>query len=136
MTIPDDEPAPDADGTKKQEQAHPPLYPNVQTWVEHYFTRMFLHRVPDNPRVRWCPQWWQHAEAIARLTILWNTWEAARWQPSAKPAWWLDCDHHLPLLLGLDGPLRNCRTNQGDRDGRHQPEEAPVLDIAPPWWWD
>ena len=134
MTTPDDEPVP-ADGAE-EEQARPPLYPSVQTWVEHYFTRMFMHRIADNPRVRWCPQWWQHAEAIARLTILWNTWEAARWQPSAKPAWWLDLDHHLPILLGLDGPFRNCRNNQGDRDGRHQPDAVPVTDPAPPGWWD
>jgi hypothetical protein len=60
-------------------------------------------------RVRRCAQWWDHGEAIARLTVLWNGWQSAWWKPAAKPGWWLDLDHHLPLLIGLDGPLRTCR---------------------------
>lgn len=50
--------------------AHPPLYAGVEAWVAGYFTPMFLHRVPGSPRVRWCARWWDHAEAIARLTVL------------------------------------------------------------------
>jgi hypothetical protein len=97
---------------------------------------MFLHRAPGNSRVRWCPQWWDHAEAIARLTLLWNTWEGARWEPAAKPGWWLDLDHHLPILTGLDGPFRNCRHPEATRPGKHQPETAPDNIPAPPHWWD
>ena len=113
----------------------PPLYSALESWVRGYFAPMFLHRVADNPRVRWCAQWWQHAEAIGRLTVLWNTWETARWESSAKPGWWLDLDHHLPLLLGLDGPFRNCRLAYGDRPGSHQPDVIPDNDAAPPGWW-
>jgi uncharacterized protein DUF4913 len=36
---------------------------------------------------RWCAQCWQHAEAIARLTALWHSWEAMRLQPgTGRPA--------------------------------------------------
>jgi hypothetical protein len=118
------------------EQEHPQLYPNLEAWVVGYFTPMFLHRASSNPRIRWCLRWWDHAEVIARLTVLWTTWEAARWEPAAKPGWWLDLDHHLPILIGLDGPFRRCRQHEDGRRGRHEPEVAPRSIPAPAGWWD
>ena len=116
-------------------EQHPPLYPDLETWVTGYFAPMFLHRIPGNPRARWCARWWDHAEAIARLTLLWNGWEGARWEPAAKAGWWLDLDHHLPLLLDLDGPFRNCRHSEHGRDGKHDPQQPPELETAPSGWW-
>ena len=115
---------------------HPPLYPSLEDWVRGWFAPVFLHRVPGNPRLRWCARWWEHAEAIVRLTVLWNGWEGARWEPAAKPAWWLDLDHHLPVLLGLDGPFRLCRQREGTRPARHEPQQVPDLDPSPGDWWD
>lgn len=71
--LPDDPAGPDAEPGM-------PFYTDVEGWVAYYFAPMFLHRVPGNTRVRW----WGHAEAIARLTLLWKTWEAARWEPAAR----------------------------------------------------
>ncbi|MEV4212599.1 DUF4913 domain-containing protein [Micromonospora sp. NPDC049662] len=127
---------PDAAELAEEPQAQPPLYPSVEAWVGGYFAPMFLHRVPGNPRIRWCSQWWQHAEAIARLTLLWNTWEGARWEPAAKSGWWLDLDHHLPILLGIDGPFRNCRHPEGNRAGKHESPPDAAVDPAPDGWWD
>ncbi len=118
------------------EEQHPPLYPNLESWVTGYFTPMFLHRVPANPRTRWCPDWWDHAEAITRLTHLWHTWEAARWHPEAKGGWWLDLDHHLPILLSLDGPFRHCRQAEGGRSGTHAEPRSATVTMAPAGWWD
>ena len=126
-----------ADGQRPDEtEPHPPLYPSLEAWVSGYFSPMFLHRVPGNPRVRWCARWWDHAEAIARLTVLWNCWEAARWETAAKPAWWLDLDHHLPLLTALDGPFRNCRHGDDGRPGKHEQAAGLTLVDAPTGWWD
>jgi hypothetical protein len=127
--------APDG-GPSGDDQQHPPLYPSLEAWVIGYFTPMFLHRVPGNPRVRWCACWWEHAEAIARLTVLWNGWEGARWEPAAKPGWWLDLDHHLPILIGLDGPFRNCRHAEANRPVKHDATAPPGIDQAPDGWWD
>jgi hypothetical protein len=110
------------------------LYPDLESWVGGYFTPMFLHRV-DGTRARWCARWWDHAEAIARLTLLWHTWETARHRPDLKPGWWLDLDHHLPILLAADGPFRTCRTGHGDRTARHQPAPPPASTPAPAGWW-
>ncbi|GLI00922.1 DUF4913 domain-containing protein [Phytohabitans aurantiacus] len=122
--------------TAGESEAQPPLYLTVEAWVNGYFTPMFLHRVPGSPRVRWCCRWWDHAEAIARLTVLWNGWEAARWEPAAKPSWWLDLDHHLPILIGLDGSFRNCRQPEGQRPGKHEPGTVPRVELTPQGWWD
>jgi len=130
------DPATDRPVDPAGDEQHPPLYPSLEAWVVGYFTPMFLHRVPGNPRVRWCAHWWDHAEVIARLTVLWNGWEGARWEPAAKPGWWLDLDHHLPILLGLDGPFRNCRQPEGARGGKHEPQTIPGVEPAPEGWWD
>ncbi|MBT8226095.1 MAG: DUF4913 domain-containing protein [Dactylosporangium sp.] len=124
-----------ADGEARQD-AHPPLYPSLEAWVNGYFAPMFLHRVPGSSRARWCARWWEHAEAIVRLTVLWNGWEGARWEPAAKSGWWLDLDHHLPILLGLDGPFRICRHSEGNRAGKHEPPRVPDIQPAPEDWWD
>jgi hypothetical protein len=136
MTAPQSDVPDQSTPVSEQPDAQPPLYPNVEAWVTGYFAPMFLHRIPGGPRVRWCARWWDHAEAIARLTVLWNCWEAARWEPSAKPGWWLDLDHHLPIVVGLDGPFRNCRQPEGQRPGKHEPETTPNVEPAPLGWWD
>jgi hypothetical protein len=128
-----DAPNPPAD--VEETATRKPLYSDVEAWVVGYFAPMFLHRVPANPRVRWCARWWDHAEAITRLSVLWTTWEAARHDPAAKPGWWLDLDHHLPILLALDGPFRNCRRADAQRDGKHEPLVHADVDPAPAGWW-
>ncbi|MFI5845819.1 DUF4913 domain-containing protein [Catenuloplanes sp. NPDC051500] len=112
-----------------------PLYTDVEGWVDGYFAPMFLHRTTDSTRTRWCPRWWDHAEAIARLTLLWNTWETARWDPAAKPGWWLDLDYHLPILLSPDGPFRSCRQPDDRRAAKHDPAKHPATEPVPEGWW-
>ncbi|MFI5959710.1 DUF4913 domain-containing protein [Cryptosporangium sp. NPDC051539] len=109
----------------------PPLYPTLDSWVTGYFTPMFLHRVGDGTRQRWCTEWWIHPEAIGRLTLLWTTWETARCDPSLKAAWWNDLDHHLPLLLAPDGAFRACRPQTTEQAGIHAPAELPLAEPAP-----
>ena len=67
-----------------------------------------MYRRPLGGEFRWCPQWWRHAEAITRLTALWQSWEAMRLQPGTGTANWLrdHLDHQLPVLLGRSGPVR------------------------------
>lgn len=117
---------------EQEQPPPPPLYPTLEAWVSSNFWPMFLHRVPETPRVRWCLQWWNHTEAIVRLHILWQGWEAARQDASLKAGWWLDLDHHLPILMGIDGPFRNCRPVEG----KHMPTPAPPVEFAPEGWWD
>jgi len=67
--------------------------------------------------MRWCPQWWAHAEALSRLEALWRTWEAARLDPLQGIAvWYRDfCDPQLLVLFSPAGPFAQCTAE------RHSP---------------
>ncbi len=107
-----------------------PLYGSVEAWVSGQFLPMF--RRPLGGEYRWCLQWWQHAEAITRLTALWHSWEALRLEPGTGMATGLrdHLDHHLTVLLGRGGPFAQC-----SEDEHIEPREARAQD-APPGWWD
>lgn len=90
-----------------------PRYSTVENWVSDWLAPMIVRR--HGPEFRWCPQWWQHAEAISRLTGLWSTWETAYADSDAAMlSWYRDClDHHLPVLCSGSGPFLNCSNDQG-----------------------
>ena len=91
-----------------------------------------MYRRPIGGEYRWCAQWWRHAEAITRLTALWQSWEAMRLQPGTGTASWLrdHLDHQLPILLGRSGPFAQC-----SQDEHVEPRITPA-DPPPPGWWD
>lgn len=117
---------PAADGNESPD----PLYGSVQDWVTAHFLPMY--RRPIGGEFRWCPQWWRHAEAITRLTALWQSWEAMRLQPGTGTANWLrdHLDHQLPILLGRSGPFAQCSPDE------HIEPRPAAAEPPPPGWWD
>jgi hypothetical protein len=117
-------PAPD------EEDPPEPVYDSVQGWVSEHF--LPVYRRPLGGEFRWCPQWWRHAEAIIRLTALWQSWEAMRLQPGTGTANWLrdHLDHQLPVLLGRSGPFAQCSPDE------HVEPRIAAADDAPPGWWE
>jgi len=68
--------------------------------------------------VTWCPEWWRHAEAIARLEALWRAWEHLRLDPATGMSVWFrdHADHHMGVLLSADGPFKGCKPDKhGER---------------------
>lgn len=63
------------------------VYRNVHDWVEQWFTRIFARNALTG--ARWCPQWWDHGEALVVLTALWRTWETLRRDRSTGIGKWL-----------------------------------------------
>ena len=126
MTTP---PAATAPPAGQDAPAPEPAYQGVEEWVTGQFLPVF--RRPLGGEYRWCAQWWQHAEAITRLTALWHAWEALRLQPGTGIASWLrdHLDHHLPVLLGRGGPFAQCSEEE-----HIEPRQAKA-DDAPPGWW-
>ncbi len=106
-----------------------PLYDGVEDWVRGQFLPLF--RRPLGGEYRWCRQWWQHAEAIIRLTALWRSWEALRMEPGTGIATWLrdHVDHQLPVLLGRAGPFAQCTEDEHIELRQAMAEDAPV------GWW-
>lgn len=121
---------PAATGPVTDEDAPEPVYDGVESWVTGQF--LPVYRRPLGGEYRWCREWWQHAEAITRLTALWHAWESLRLQPGTGMASWLrdHLDHQLPLLLGRGGPFAQCSEEE-----HIHPRQA-SSGVAPPGWWD
>ena len=107
-----------------------PAYPGLEEWVVEHFARMFTR--PLSPALRWCPQWWAHAEALSRLEALWRTWEAARLDPLQGIAvWYRDfADPQLLVLFSPAGPFAQCTAD------RHSPDRPLPTIPAPDGHWD
>jgi hypothetical protein len=104
------------------------LYPNVEAWVAGWFAPTFARRLGT---IRWCAQWWLHAEAIVRLEALWRSWETLRLDPNVGMATWLR-DHLDPqraVLMGDSGPFQACEGAE-----HNPPPELPVIP-APAGYW-
>src|SRR5215470_9129732 len=107
-----------------------PVYTAVEDWVTDYFLPMFRRTLGGE--FRWCAQWWQHGEAISRLSSLWHAWEALRLQPGTGiVSWYRDhLDHQLPILMGARGPFYQC-----SETAHREPREAVAMP-SPGEWWD
>lgn len=106
-----------------------PRYPSLEEWVVDHFAAMYSR--PTNPSVRWCAQWWDHAEAISRLEALWRSWEVARLDELRGMAlWYRDVlDPQLAVLLSAAGPFAQCTPD------RHAPSKPLPTVSAPEGYW-
>jgi hypothetical protein len=134
MTVPGDTGTSGPLGTGPTSQgadaAPEPFYAAVEDWVTDYFVPMFRRTLGGE--FRWCAKWWQHGEAISRLTSLWRVWEVLRLEPATGIATWYrdHLDHQLPILMGARGPFYQCSETV-----HREPHQAAVSP-APGDWWD
>ena len=89
-------------------------YPNVEVFVREQLAPTY-RREFGAPHRTWCPEWWRHAEAIARLEALWRAWEHLRLDPATGISVWFrdHADHHMSVLLDADGPFKGCSPDRG-----------------------
>ncbi|MFF3223422.1 DUF4913 domain-containing protein [Nocardia suismassiliense] len=92
-----------------------PIYADVVGFVENYLSLVYRRQVNENSDTVWCPEWWQHAEAIARLDVVWRAWEQNRLHARTSGGMWLleHADPHMTKLLDPRGPFRYCGTPNG-----------------------
>ncbi|MFI6078677.1 DUF4913 domain-containing protein [Actinoplanes sp. NPDC051343] len=74
----------------------------------------------------WCPQWWQHAAAVAHLHGLWLAWQDLTGADAtlAGPATW-HRDFLAPTMTTLrapDGPFAGCKA------GMHRDKDVPFAE--------
>jgi hypothetical protein len=78
-----------------------------------------------------CPQWWKHPEAVARMDALWRAFEQLRQDPgTGMSVWFRDhADHHMSVLLDADGPFKGCEDGHSDHplEPIHHDEPAAAL---------
>ena len=112
----------------ERQLADPPglYYLTLEEWVGEWLFPVYRRSVLGHDHV-WCPQWWRHAEAVARLESLWRAWEHLRQDAATGLSVWFrdHADHHMTILLDADGPFKGC-------DGRHSNRPVAELPHDPP----
>jgi hypothetical protein len=100
-----------------------PVHADLESWVHQVLAQVVRRRLGGH--LTWCPEWYRHAEAIMRLTAMWEEWTRAR-QEGTLSNWWLDhCDPHMAVLMSRDnGPFMACTEKE------HRP--LGPLPVAPP----
>jgi Domain of unknown function (DUF4913) len=96
-----------------------PSGPTLGSWV---YATVYPHLPSgDDPDRRWCPQWWEHHDALTRLTALYLAYHALAHQ---KAPTWLSVflrdhlDPHLAQLTHPHGPFRSCRDGHRNSTAR------------------
>jgi len=100
-------------GTGDGEEPPPFFYADLISFYTQHLAPIIRRR--DGGGRGWCPQWWRHPEAVARLHGLW----LARQQLTATEAglvgastWHRDhLDQALVHLRAPDGPFAACTTS-------------------------
>jgi len=94
-----------------------PVYPTLADYVRESFAPTYTRRRAGG-RWNWCPFWYEHDEAVSRLQSLWKSWEALHaGEDTSLGDWYRDhLDHQLPILLGPDGPFRDCVDRHWDTE--------------------
>lgn len=113
------------------------FYRSVEDWYVNLLAPTIERRLDASGTgtLTWCPQWWQHPEAIARLEALWRAWEICRDADGEAPSrwFWQHCDPTLTALMDAKtGPMSDC-TPAGHRkytNATHLP-----IDPAPSGFW-
>jgi len=122
-----DDAAKDGDGKKgkKDKPQIPPLILRLDgetydkelallaQWVQYVLVEQYLTEVSSN--APWCPRWWEHPQAVARLHALWLAWQELT-TPEAggytgPSVWHRDhLDQCIAQLRAPDGPFAACMT--------------------------
>lgn len=118
----------DAPPVTAEEPATELYFPTVLAFVTQHLAPTYRRSLSANSAT-WCPEWWKHAEAIARLEALWRAWEHLRLDPATGISVWFrdHADHHMAILLSADGPFKGCSPDKG-----HSQRLDPLPLTAPP----
>ncbi|MEU1431837.1 DUF4913 domain-containing protein [Nocardia sp. NPDC056611] len=114
---PDNFPFDDSRGRRPDEPQRM-VYQSVVEFVENYLSLVYRRQVTDISDTVWCPEWWKHAEAVARLDAMWRAWEHFRHDgKTGLSVWFLDhADPHMAKLFDPKGPFKYCSVRNGHKD--------------------
>lgn len=104
--------------TDTPEEQQEMVYRDVEDFVRSYLSQVYRRQVSDLSDTVWCPEWWKHPEATARLEALWRSWEHLRQDgATGMSVWFLDhADKHMAVLLSPTGPFKYCSVRNGHKD--------------------
>lgn len=93
-------------------------YHDVGEFVHNYLTGLYQRQVTDINDTVWCPEWWRHKEAVARLEAVWRAFEFYRQDPTTGMSIWLlnHADKHMAVLFDPKGPFKYCSVRHGHKE--------------------
>lgn len=70
----------------------------------------YVREVNNGSEFVWCPQWYKHPEALARVEAMWRAWEHLRLDGAlGSSTWWINhADPHMSMLMAPNGPFKKC----------------------------
>lgn len=98
------------------------MYEDMYTFFSNELHPFYIRESPflqekdtEKRSLAWCPQWWNHIEAVTRISSLWHGWEKSRLEPGAALSTWIldHADRHMDRLLNPQGPFRYCSPKDG-----------------------
>lgn len=96
----------------------PPVYPSLGRFVDGFLTTHYSRQVRDTNFRAWCPEWWEHEEAMFRFGLLWRGFEEAHACGSTRAMddWTLhSLIPHMSELLDPKGAFEGCHARHGHR---------------------
>lgn len=105
------------------------VFPTLEAFVAGYLA-VVVGRDTAGPVHAWCPDWWKHPEAAARLVVMWRAFEYLRMDGSlGLSTWWLHhADPHLAVLMNpVTGPFSACKA----AGGHVSPSPLPMTPAPP-----
>ncbi|MBH0780344.1 DUF4913 domain-containing protein [Nocardia bovistercoris] len=107
-------------------------YRNLELFVSQFLAQLYRREVVKEGSeryLRWCPMWWDHGEAVARLGALWRAFERMRQGDGVEMSvWWLH--HAVPTMEQLmdpdKGPFQYCTPSDGHK---RRLQALPVVEI-------
>ncbi|MGW6730204.1 DUF4913 domain-containing protein [Nocardia sp. NPDC055029] len=132
-TDPEPEPAQEEKPEEEERKLH---HAKLDEFVEKYLVHTYRREVTrkgTEAKIRWCPQWWDHSEAVGRLEALWMAWEEARLGAGSEMAtWWTTCaDPLMAALYDPEGVFKYCSVADGHKDSLKRLPTVP----APTGWF-
>lgn len=105
-------------------------FPTMYVFVEDYLVHVYAHEIRAQiTEPRWCPCWWEHPEAVARVEALWKAFEVQRLDAgTGMSVWFRDhADPCMAVLLAASGPFSQC-------DAENHKVRPPLPVVAAPDW--
>ncbi len=101
-------------------------YSTLDEFVEDYLATVLWFDTSTS-RI-WCPEWWRHAGAVARLEALHRAFEALRLDPGLGMSDWFlqHADPTLAALTNPAGPFKGCGSDRG-----HDKTRVRVVTVSP-----
>jgi len=104
------------------------LFNSLEEFVRDYLVTT-LPRPVEGRTAAWCPSWWDHAEAVMRLSTMWRSYEFLRLDPFLGLSNWI-LNHRDPHLRVLLDPVAGTFAACGEHGHQGNPQ-PPALEPAP-----